>query len=353
MSGFAATKYGNQTVKVLFFSVWYPSSNDAMAGLFVRKHVQTLISQGAEVRVNRIWINADIVQLNVISIKWGLLALMLKSFFGIPYIIVEHWSVYLPSNGSFSRFPIWKKWLTRLIARHASGIYPVSQILEDNMKIHGLTNRVWGRMENVVDDCFYEEGGQSSDGRGKVKLLHVSCFDKRAKNVKGMLRAVRMVADQRKDFSLTLVGSGKDWQSCRDYTESLNFPEGMIEWTGELAPREVSRMMHESDVFLMFSRYENAPVVISESMAAGLPIVSSNAGGVPEMVSEDCGILVDVEDEEAFADAVDYMLDHYKEYDKDRMRELARKYSADAVEQKLMSIYIEYRKRNSRSFILV
>lgn len=311
-----------------------------MAGIFVQKHVRAIEAKGAQVKVNTIWFGADIVQLNVIAMKWGMVALFLKYIFRIPYIIVEHWSAYLPQNGQFSRFPKWKQWLTRVIAKNASGIYPVSQLLEDNMKNHGLSNAVWGRMENVVNDSFFENKPIVKDDSLK-HLLHVSCFDNKSKNIKGLLRAVKAVAETRKDFKLTLVGTGADWQTCYDYAQELQFPQGMLEWAGGCTPSEVSDYMHKSDAFLFFSRYENAPVVISECLASGLPIVSSRAGGIPEMVSDESGIFVDVEDETAFASAINYMLDHYKEYDRKKMQDKASKYSFDMVGRKLMNLYKE------------
>lgn len=327
-------------MKVLFLSEWYPSEKNPMAGIFVQKHVQAIVAQGAQVKVNTLWLDADIVQLNVITMKWGLVALCLKYIFRIPYIIVEHWSAYLPQNGQFARFPKWKQWLTRVIAENASGIYPVSQFLEDNMKCHGLSNAVWGRMENVVDNFFFNKK-TIVDDKSRKRLLHVSCFDDKPKNIKGLLRAVKVVAESRKDFVLTLVGTGKDWQTCFDYAEKLHFPQGMLEWVGACSPGEVSDYMHISDAFLFFSRYETASVVLCECLASGLPIVSSRAGAIPEIASNESGVFVAVEDETAFASAVNYMLDHYKEYDRKKMQEDALKFSFDSVGRKLMNVYTE------------
>lgn len=327
-------------MKVLYLSEWYPSEKNAMAGIFVQKHVQAIRAQGGQVKVNTIWLNADIVQLNVITLKLGLVALCLKYIFRIPYIIVEHWSAYLPQNGQFARFPKWRQWLTKVIAENASGIYPVSQILEDNMKNHGLSNAVWGRMENVVDDIFFNKK-TIVDDKSRKRLLHVGCFDDKPKNIKGLLRSVKVVAESRKDFVLTLVGTGKDWQTCYDYAQELHFPQGMLEWAGECSPAEVCDYMHNSDAFLFFSRYETASVVICECLASGLPIVSSRAGAIPEIASDESGIFVAVEDETAFASAINYMLDHYKDYDRKKLQESALKFSFDSVGIKLMNIYTE------------
>ena len=105
--------------KVLFLTPWYPSEKDAMSGLFVQKHAESVRAQGCDVRVifSQGWIETwqqwkalrregwmpDVVQLNVIQ-KQGLLAMWLKKRYGIPFIIVEHWSGYLPENGLFHIF---------------------------------------------------------------------------------------------------------------------------------------------------------------------------------------------------------------------------------------------------------
>lgn len=325
-------------MKVLYLSEWYPSEKDKMAGLFVQKHAEAVAAQGVEVRVNTWWPEADVVQLNVLTLKKGLMAYVLKRVFGIPYIIIEHWSCYLPENGSYARQPRWHRALLEEIAREASGIYPVSQKLEDAMKACGIRNKVWGRMENVVDDFFYSAECKVQSAEC-VQLLHVSCFDEAPKNVKGLLRAVKAVSEKRQDFCLTLVGTGKDWQMCRDYAVQLGISEDLLRWTGELTPQEVCCEMQKADVFVLPSRWENAPVVLSECMAVGLPIVSTLAGGIPEMVNEETGVLVVPNDDMALADAIEYMLDHYQEYDQDKIRQYGEKYSFEKVGKKLLEIY--------------
>lgn len=319
-----------------------------MAGLFVQKHKEAVEAvchqegKDIEIRVNTFWPSCDLIQLNVLTLKWGMLALLMHGLLGTPYIIVEHWSGYLPANGTVDRMPWCKRYLMRLIARHAEAIYPVSRMLEENMRRCGIVAKQWGRMENVVDGFFYEEGKESREG--KERLLHVSCYDEAAKNVKGLLRAARRLAEKRQDWTLTLVGTGTDWQMCRDYADSLHFPKGMLLWTGELTPRQVCEQMQTADAFVLFSRYENAPVVLSESMAVGLPVISSRAGGIPEMIDDECGILVDVEDEQALCDAMDNYLQHHVTFNPEHIRRHGQKYSYDVVGRKLLNIYEQYRR---------
>lgn len=288
-------------MKVLFLTPWYPSKKDEMSGLFVRKHVEAVRAQGVEVRVifaeswretgrqwkalrREGWI-PDVVQLNVIQ-KQGLLALWLKKRYGIPYVIVEHWSGYLPENGMFKRLSAIKKRIYRRIAAQAEQVLCVSQRLQQAMQDCGIRAQQWGLIDNVVDGFFFEkvESKKTKVESGKTKvesrktLLHVSCFDERAKNVKGLLRAAKMLSEKRQDWKLVLVGTGVDYTDVRAFADTLDIPEGLLEWTGELTPSEVAERMHEADALVLSSRYETYGVVLAEAAAAGLPILSTPVG---------------------------------------------------------------------------
>ena len=346
-------------MKVLFLSAWYPTERDAMAGLFVQKHAEAIAEQGCDVRVlyseetgfrwaqdmykkwqqlRKEWGMPDIVQMNVLD-KNGMIALWFKWRYRIPYVIVEHWSGYLPANYAFRGG--WHGWIMRKFAKKASCILPVSQMLEDAMKKCGIKNENWIRIHNVVDDFFYHSISPITiTPKGeKFRFLHVSCFDEKAKNIQGILRAVRKVAEDRQDFELVLVGTGVDYTVDVDYAQSLHFPEGMLHFTGEQTPHEVAQWMQQSDCFLFFSRYENAPVVVSECLATGLPIISSNAGGIPEMISQECGILVPSEDEVTLANAIIEMIDNNGEYVADTIRKMGTKYTYQNIGEQLSDLY--------------
>ena len=345
-------------MKVLYLSAWYPTQRDAMMGLFVQKHEQAVVRQGVDVRVlyseargvqwwidmllqwkdlKRDWGLPDVVQMNVLD-KNGIFAQWLYHRYHIPYIIVEHWSGYLPSNFAFRGG--WHGRLMRHIAKQAACILPVSQMLEEAMKTCGIENNHWQRIYNVVDDFFYTTKRESPLlSGGRFRWLHVSCFDEKAKNVQGLLRAARAVARQREDFELVLVGAGIDYQEDIAYAQSLDFPEGILHFTGELTPNQVAEWMQASDCFVLFSRYENAPVVLSECLATGLPVVSSNAGGIPEMINDTCGILVPSEDENALSQAMLRMMDHISDYPASAIRPYGEKYTYEQVGAQLYQLY--------------
>ncbi len=370
-------------MKVLFLANWYPHRYDAMEGLFIQKHafavasfadicvlhmrpdanvsstettiqdvqgvkeiiiyhspsinLLTLLKLGMS-NVQTHWGMPDIVHAHVFS-KCTLLALLIKLRYGIPYVITEHWSGFLPQNNEYEeKVPLLKRPLFILEARLANALLPVSNMLAANMAKHHLRNSNTSILHNVVDDFFFST--PLHDNTAPVKtILHVSCFDERAKNVRGLLRAVKTASRSRSDFRLVLVGTGRDHQQCVDYAQQLEFPDGMISFTGELPPTEVAQWMQKSDFFLFFSNYENAPVVLSECMASGLPVLTSNAGGIPEMMNDAIGRMVPVGDEDALASQISWMLDHSTSFDKEKIRQAGQSYSMSSVARQLKEVY--------------
>ncbi len=341
-------------MKVLYLTPWYPSERDAMAGLFVQKHVEAVRAQGVDVRVihsqgwldtwqqwrklKRKWGLPDVVQLNVVQ-KQGLLAQWLKRRYGVPYIIVEHWSGYLPENGEYMQMSALKRRIYSKVVSQASMLLCVSNRLAKAMKECGLPLPDTRKIRNVVDEFFYQQSAIRNQKSAIRTLLHVSCFDERAKNVKGLLRAAHMLAEKRQDWKLVLVGAGADYREVRNYADELKFAEGQLEWTGELTPQEVAKEFDKADIFILPSNYENAPVVISESLAKGVPVISTRVGGIPEMVDETSGILVTPGNDEELAEAMDMMLDQYKDYNRDCIRKAGLEFSYAAVGAELKKIY--------------
>ena len=334
-------------MKVLFLTPWYPSEKDAMSGLFVQKHVEAVRAQGVEVRVifsqtipdtwrqwkalQREGWKPDLVQLNVIQ-KQGLLAKTI----GVPYIIVEHWSGYLPENGQFNRMSRFKRDLYRHIVNNAEMILTVSEPLQKAMQACGIENEHWETIDNVVDDFFFEPRVKSQDSRLKT-LLHVSCFDERAKNVKGLLRAAKMLSEKRQDWRLKLVGTGVDYEDVRAYADSLDIPEGCLEWTGELTPQQVADEMHSADALVLSSRYETYGVVLAEAAAAGLPILSTPVGIAEEVA--DLIVPQEIAQHKAgtFAEFIESIL--WNEKFTNQKSKITNQFTADAIGRKLVSIY--------------
>ena len=120
---------------------------------------------------------------------------------------MEHWTRYLDVTDGYHG--LLRKRMTELSAKAAYRIMPVSRDLQSAMEGHGIKGD-YEVVENVVDDFFYEAGESKKDNDVKM-ILHISCFSDRAKNMSGILEAVREVRKQRDDFRLVMVGTGVDF----------------------------------------------------------------------------------------------------------------------------------------------
>lgn len=371
-------------MNILFLTSWYPTRYDAMAGLCVRKHAQAVrrcvscveviylkpdenVSEyeiteevidgvheivvyypNPKLALFKFWVyfraflfgykrlkeKPDLVQVNVLT-RCGVLAWLLWRFRRVPYVVVEHWTRYLHKRVCFRNFV--HKMLTQIVVKNAKCILPVSEDLGKAMQRRGLSPGVYGKINNVVDDFFFED--VETEKRARKRILHISCFLDKQKNISGILRATRQLLCERDDFELVLVGVGVDYDRIKAYSESLSFPEGTIRFVGEQTPEEVSKWLSNSDFLVMFSNYETAGVIFSEAMASGKPIVSTKVGVLADQQNCDVGKLLDIGDEQGLKNAIGWMLDHYTDYDPDEMRKLGMEYSFDNVGKRLAEIY--------------
>jgi glycosyltransferase involved in cell wall biosynthesis len=106
---------------------------------------------------------------------------------------------------------------------------------------------------------------------------------------------------------LLLVGGGELENAVREQVAALGLQE-RVRFLGVRA--DVADILRASDVFVLSSRVEGNPMSVMEAMAAGLPVVSTAVGGVPELVREGVtGLLVPSEDAGALAQAMQALVD--------------------------------------------
>jgi glycosyltransferase involved in cell wall biosynthesis len=242
----------------------------------------------------------------------------------------------LHQNSTYAGY--FRKKLTKIVLKQASAVLPVSVTLLRAMQNHQLNHPQYEIVYNVVDKEFYQE--KEALTRTKKRILHVSCFSEQAKNVKGILRATRELFKQHTDFELILVGTGPDFTNVCDYAKALNFPTNTISFTGEQTPAEVAEWFRQSDVFVLFSNYETAGVVIAESIVSGVPVIATPTGIASEVINASNGLIVNFQDEVALQESILYILKHTEQYDAKCIRSEAQKqFSTQVIGQKIHCIY--------------
>ena len=122
-------------------------------------------------------------------------------------------------------------------------------------------------------------------------------------NVACTLRAFRIVQDRYPEATLTLVGAGSEDQRLRELAGELRLEH--VRFVGRVAPDEIWRYYGDADIYLQTPDIDNMPLSVLEAFASGCAVVSTNAGGVPAILTSDKhGLLVDCGDYHAAAGGV-------------------------------------------------
>ncbi len=275
----------------------------------------------------------DLVHLNVV-LPAGFFALYLNRKFNIPFIVTEHSTIYLNSN-PISHSLI-ERYSVKKITRKADFICPVSIDLKNALIKYGISGN-FIVIPNVVNKKVFHFVNKKEGGR--IKLLHVSTLNEEHKNIKGILNVIMELSKIRKDFVFQIIGDG-DIESVINYAKSIKLDKYFYDFKSQKPSEQIAKAMQSSHLFIMFSNYENSPCVISESLVCGVPVLSSNVGGIDEMISKENGILVAARNEKELLFSLNKMLNNFSPYKGIDISEKAISiYSYESVGKQFLDIY--------------
>jgi glycosyltransferase involved in cell wall biosynthesis len=118
---------------------------------------------------------------------------------------------------------------------------------------------------------------------------------------------------------------------------------------GKVSRSELVREFAEADFLVLPSRFEPFGIVLLEAMAAGLPVIASRVGGIPEIVTEEeTGLLVEPDNPDRLADALWLLCqDESLRFSMGRMaRERVKRYAWDSVIPRILSVFAEALQEN-------
>ena len=162
-----------------------------------------------------------------------------------------------------------------------------------------------------------------------------------AKGMEDLVKAFMMAFDKEDKVTIDIFGDGAD----RKALENLVIREGYqdkIKFWGMTHREDIAKRYKEADAFVMLSHSETFGLAYLEALATGLPVIATRCGGPEHLITKDNGVLVDVKDIEAQAQAMKVMKENIESYNKKEISSHARTtYSARAITQDLIEIYKE------------
>lgn len=278
----------------------------------------------------------DLVHVHVLT-RLGIIALINKYFNKTPFVITEHWTRYLPTTDTYHGAV--RKFLTRMVVRNASAVMPVTANLRDAMIDNGLLNNNYVIIPNVVNIGMFTPKYNKPIPE-KKKLVHLSCFTDKQKNISGILSVMKKLREKRQDFELTFIGDGEDFDAMKAISDDFGLTDKFVKFAGLKENNELAEMLSDADLMIMFSNFENLPVVILESYASGVPVVSTRVGGIHEHLNPKLGKLTMPGDEDEFLTTLDEVLDNLDNYQKKEIREYAENhFSNEVIGNSLFQLY--------------
>lgn len=256
-----------------------------------------------------------------------------KKILKTPYVIWGQGSdIYLP--GRFIRMT------SKPILQNADAVLALTEDMKQKMQ------EIYYREISVVPNGVDLERFKISLGDKKECDPKTIIFVGRLHPVKGvqyLIEAMVIVHREMPDVKLVLVGDGVERSRLEELAKRLDL-NGCIQFAGQVPQERIPQIMHQADVFALSSLSESFGIVNLEAMAAGLPIVATNVGGIPDIIEEGVnGYLVNIKSPDEIADRILILLQNGEIWEKisANNKEKAELFTWDKVAGIVEKIYLE------------
>jgi len=187
------------------------------------------------------------------------------------------------------------RWVKPTLARAAALVVP-SGFLQAVFAAHGIRAEI---VPNIIDLARFRPGRPKNQGPHMVVTRNLEeIYD-----IPTAIRAFARIHARHAEARLTIAGSGPHRMALENLCAELNVVEA-VRFTGQLDNERMASLYETADLMLNPSRVDNMPISLLEAMASGVPVVSTNVGGIPYMVQDGVSaLLVAPQDPEALARA--------------------------------------------------
>ena len=272
----------------------------------------------------------------------GVAAKEISEKYKIPFIVTEHSTAF--ARGLVSPK---QKGIVQQIAISADKRFAVSQPFAKLLfEFIEAKNSPWKVMPNIVHERFFNSIVNTEPKTLAFTFINISLLTEK-KGVDFLIKAFSKVLTIQPGLRLKVGGDGRERSKLEELSRDLGIVNN-IEFLGVLSRDQVVEQVEASDVFVLGSRYETFGVVVIEALALGVPVIATRCGGPEDIIREEDGILVSVNDVNAMAAA---MLNVYKNRAMYNRREISEacyeRYGEQAVAEKLIQEYRNVLGNNS------
>lgn len=274
----------------------------------------------------------DLVHVHV-PVKMGAGAVWLKKRFGIPFVVTEHATVYFKhSHDNYFDRGFQYRTITRKTFSEAEVVVSVSDCLQKVIDNLFIIKRNYIIRNAVNTALFFPHSVHNAI----KKFVHVSMMVP-FKNIEGILNSLVLLNEINRNWEMIFIGPASTEQ--KNLAQKLGLGQQVV-WKGILAYAEVAKEMQQSDALVHFSKYENLPCVVNEALCCGLPVISSNVGGIAELIHEDNGMLVESENIQQLANAMASFLEKPERFNQQQIAaEATAQFNYETIGKEIVEMY--------------
>lgn len=318
--GFEQTVVGG--IPILAFNIPIGRLPCRIRHMFMRHSIKKLIRK-AKKRFG----SPDIVHAHFYHV--GYVCGTIKDELQSPLVITEHSSKMATGIDEKT-----KRYASLAYAR-ADGVICVSNSLAETLKNEFSVNSVC--IPNIVDTSLFGMGAPNKTGFQFVSAG--SLIGRKAHEV--TIQAFAQAFANTDDVYLTIFGAGPERTNIERLIESLHLTNS-IELAGLQSRKAMASKYAYSDCFVLCSRGETFGVAYIEALSCGLPVIATRCAGPEDFVSDENGILIDVDSITQAAEAMRHMVKYRQSYDRDRIsKKIEQRFSGPVVANKLMAFYAD------------
>jgi glycosyltransferase involved in cell wall biosynthesis len=227
-------------------------------------------------------------------------------FSGFPNLLTIHGNMRLIARVNRARpfsFPWLAARLEGLTIPRSGGVVCITH--HTRQAVMGLARRTWV-VPNAVDVSFFEVNARLAPGV-PARLLCVA-FVCALKNQNALIRALDPLAGRHK-FELRFCGSANERSAYGGEFFRLVKARPWCVYNGFARRQELKALLREATVLVLPSLEDNCPMAVLEAMAAGVPVIASRVGGLPDLLEEgQTGFFCDPLDAASMAAAIEKVL---------------------------------------------
>jgi glycosyltransferase involved in cell wall biosynthesis len=233
----------------------------------------------------------------------NLLGVIAGKMAGVPVIVATRQSVDIGGR--------WREWINHWAMRLPDKVVAVSEEVRqaenlrsrtESSKIITIPNSVPFQVFDNVNQSKVSRLRRNWDFDNGIPVIGTVGRFVEPKGYPHLLDAMVRIQAHLPDVKVLLVGDGVLRRPMEEKAEALGLSDAVI-FTG--IRRDVPEILALLDVFVLPSLWEGLPIALLEAMAAGLPVVATRVGGVPEVVVDGVtGLLVPPRDPEALSEAI-------------------------------------------------